>query len=55
MVVLTDMTVDILRDYISAYCECPKDDRELYGARLVGALDMVLATAEVKDDTTGSN
>ena len=51
MVVLTDMTVDILRDYISAYCESSKDDREFYAARLVGALDLALATAWVKDDS----
>lgn len=50
MVVLTDLTVEILRDYIDAYCESSKDDRELYAARLIGALDMALATAEVEDE-----
>ena len=50
MVLLKDKTVDVLREYISAYCEYNEDDREFYAARLVGALDMALATAEVKDE-----
>jgi len=50
MTILTDVVVEILRDYISAYCEeADNSNRELYAARLVGALDLALATAEVKD------
>ena len=49
MILLSDRVVDILRNYFDAYVECRKDEREIYAARLVGALDMALATAEVKD------
>jgi hypothetical protein len=50
MIILTDLTVEILRDYIDAYCDADgNEERLLIAARLVGALDMALATAEVKD------
>ncbi len=50
MVVLTDMTVDILRDYIDAYCDADDNtERLIIAARLVGALDMALATAGMSE------
>ena len=50
MIILTDVVVEILRDYISAYCEeADRGNRDLYAARLVGALDMALATAGMSE------
>jgi len=50
MIILTDVVVEILRNYIEAYCDADgNEERMLIAARLVGALDMALSTAEVKD------
>ncbi len=50
MVMLNDTVADILRNYIEAYCDADgNEERLLIAARLVGALDMALATAEVND------
>jgi len=50
MTILNDTVAYILGNYIEAYCDADgNEDRLLIAARLVGALDMALATAEVKD------
>jgi len=50
MVMLNDTVADILRNHIDAYCDADGNtERLLIAARLVGALDMALATAGVKD------
>lgn len=51
MVMLNDKTVKILNDYIDCYLDAPSDERMSCADRLVGALDMALATSEVKDDS----
>lgn len=50
MKLMSDEVVEILKNYIEAYCDADgNEELLLIAARLVGALDMALATAEVKD------